>query len=115
MLLTGYRPPMTHATPDQPLLDGGIDVVVPTVGRASLSLLPERLVAEASPAIAGITLVDDRRHSDVEAAHAAGAIGVLVPNDRTRPGEVTGSPLVMPDLLAAVTLLALTPVPGAAR
>lgn len=53
--------------------------------------------------------------SDVDAAHAAGAIGVLVPNERTLDAEVLSAPLVMPDLLAAVRLLALRPTVGAAR
>ena len=43
--------------------------------------------------------------SDVEAAEAAGAIGVLVPTPVTRPEEVAGSRLVAADLTAAIRLL----------
>jgi HAD superfamily hydrolase (TIGR01662 family) len=43
--------------------------------------------------------------SDVEAAEAAGAVGVLVPTPVTRPEEVAGSRLVAADLAAAVRLL----------
>lgn len=43
--------------------------------------------------------------SDVEAAEAAGAVGVLVPTPLTRPEEVSSSRLVAPDLAGAVRLL----------
>jgi histidinol-phosphate phosphatase family protein len=43
--------------------------------------------------------------SDVEAARAAGARGILVPTERTRPEEVETAPEVVPDLRAAVDLL----------
>jgi D-glycero-D-manno-heptose 1,7-bisphosphate phosphatase len=43
--------------------------------------------------------------ADVDAAAAAGARGVLVPTERTRPEEVAAAPEVAPDLLAAVELL----------
>ena len=43
--------------------------------------------------------------SDVEAAEAAGAVGVLVPTPLTRPEEVSRSRLVAPDLAGAVRLL----------
>jgi D-glycero-D-manno-heptose 1,7-bisphosphate phosphatase len=43
--------------------------------------------------------------SDVEAAEAAGAVGVLVPTPVTLPAEVAGSRLVAADLAAAVRLL----------
>lgn len=40
--------------------------------------------------------------SDIGAALAAGATGVLVPTPVTRPDEVADAPIVHPDLLAAV-------------
>jgi D-glycero-D-manno-heptose 1,7-bisphosphate phosphatase len=43
--------------------------------------------------------------ADVEAARAAGARGVLVPTERTRPEEVRAAGEVAPDLEAAVDLL----------
>ncbi|WP_323960334.1 HAD-IIIA family hydrolase [Arthrobacter sp. JZ12] len=43
--------------------------------------------------------------SDVEAARAAGATGVLVPTDVTRQEEIDAAPLVAPDLAAAIGLL----------
>lgn len=43
--------------------------------------------------------------ADVEAAHAAGAVGILVANDRTRPEEVAAAPRTAPSLAAAVDLL----------
>lgn len=43
--------------------------------------------------------------SDLEAARAAGAAGILVPNPRTRPHEVDEAPVVAPDLGAAVDLV----------
>jgi HAD superfamily hydrolase (TIGR01662 family) len=43
--------------------------------------------------------------ADVLAAEAAGARGVLVPNGRTRPGEVLAAAVVVPDLAAAVDYL----------
>lgn len=43
--------------------------------------------------------------SDVEAAHAAGAVGVLVPTPVTRPEEVAAARLTAPDLATAVGLI----------
>jgi histidinol-phosphate phosphatase family protein len=43
--------------------------------------------------------------SDVEAARAAGAQGILVPTARTRPEEIAAAPEVAPDLGTAVDLL----------
>ncbi|HZA79288.1 MAG TPA: HAD-IIIA family hydrolase [Acidimicrobiales bacterium] len=43
--------------------------------------------------------------ADMEAARAAGAVGVLVPNARTLPAEVEAAPLVAPDFDRAVDLL----------
>ena len=43
--------------------------------------------------------------SDMEAALAVGARGVLVPTDETRAEEITAAPEVAPDLSAAVSLL----------
>ena len=43
--------------------------------------------------------------ADIEAARAAGARGVLVPNTATRPEEVAAAPEVAGDLAAAVDLL----------
>ncbi|WP_037640689.1 D-glycero-alpha-D-manno-heptose-1,7-bisphosphate 7-phosphatase [Streptomyces bicolor] len=40
--------------------------------------------------------------ADIQAAHAAGAQGVLVPNAATLPGEVEAAPSTAPDLLTAV-------------
>lgn len=48
--------------------------------------------------------------ADVEAAAAAGALGVLVPGPRTRAAEIAAAPLVAADFGAAVDLLL-----GAAR
>jgi histidinol-phosphate phosphatase family protein len=48
--------------------------------------------------------------ADVEAASAAGARGVLVPNAATRHDEVAGASEVAPDLGAAVDLLLGPPV-----
>ncbi|MFC4907183.1 HAD-IIIA family hydrolase [Actinomadura gamaensis] len=45
--------------------------------------------------------------ADVAAARAAGARGVLVPTDRTKPGEIDAAPEVAPDLAAAVDLVLL--------
>ncbi len=39
--------------------------------------------------------------ADMEAAERAGAHGILVPNDRTRPEETAAAPHVAPDLLTA--------------
>jgi histidinol-phosphate phosphatase family protein len=50
--------------------------------------------------------------SDVEAARAAGARGVLVPTERTRPEEVAAAPEVAPDLEAAIDLLLDGRTPG---
>jgi histidinol-phosphate phosphatase family protein len=52
--------------------------------------------------------------SDMEAARAAGARGVLVPTGRTRREEVEAAPVVAPDLIAAVELL-LGPAGGGGR
>jgi len=38
--------------------------------------------------------------SDIAAAQAAGAVGILVPTPQTRPDEVTAAPIVLPDLAA---------------
>lgn len=43
--------------------------------------------------------------SDMRAAAAAGAVGVLVPTSATRPDEVAAAPLVAPDILSAIELL----------
>ncbi|MEU6682814.1 HAD-IIIA family hydrolase [Streptomyces sp. NPDC046832] len=43
--------------------------------------------------------------ADVQAARAAGAAGVLVPNAATLPGEVESAPSTAPDLLTAVRRL----------
>lgn len=43
--------------------------------------------------------------SDMEAAAAAGARGVMVPTAFTRLGEILDAPALAPDLLAAVTFL----------
>ena len=43
--------------------------------------------------------------SDLDAARAAGARGILVPTQRTRPEEIKTAPEVAPDLVAAVDLL----------
>ncbi|WP_391662465.1 HAD hydrolase-like protein [Streptomyces vinaceusdrappus] len=40
--------------------------------------------------------------ADMEAAEHAGAHGILVPNDRTRPEETTAAAHVAPNLLTAV-------------
>jgi histidinol-phosphate phosphatase family protein len=50
--------------------------------------------------------------ADVEAARAAGARGVLVPTERTRPEEVADAAEVAPDLAAAVDLLIDGRLPG---
>jgi histidinol-phosphate phosphatase family protein len=50
--------------------------------------------------------------ADVEAARAAGARGILVPNARTRPAEVAAAAEVAPDLGAAVELLLDGRAPG---
>lgn len=66
------------------------------------------LVLQAAEALG----VDPRRvavvgdiGADIEAARAAGARGVLVPNQATRPEEVAAAPEVAGDLAAAVDLL----------
>lgn len=57
--------------------------------------------------------------SDVVAAQAAGATGVLVPTVDTRDAEVAAAPLVRPDLPAVVAWLAgagpVTPLPATGR
>ncbi|WP_370617873.1 HAD-IIIA family hydrolase [Mumia sp. Pv 4-285] len=45
--------------------------------------------------------------ADVEAARAAGARGILVPNDVTRPEEVAAATFVRPDLSSAVDAVVL--------
>jgi HAD superfamily hydrolase (TIGR01662 family) len=50
--------------------------------------------------------------ADVDAAVAAGARGLLVPNAATRKAEVLRSPEVAPDLAAAVALLLKAPSVG---
>jgi histidinol-phosphate phosphatase family protein len=66
------------------------------------------LVLRAAEALA----VDPRRcvvvgdiGADVEAARAAGARAILVPNDRTRPTEIEAAPECAPDLVTAVNML----------
>ncbi|OLB65920.1 MAG: haloacid dehalogenase [Actinobacteria bacterium 13_2_20CM_2_72_6] len=52
---------------------------------------------------------------DMVAAGAAGALGVLVPTEVTRPAEIAAAPVVMPDLAAAadwVLSRAFPPAPG---
>src|SRR5256714_9813402 len=52
---------------------------------------------------------------DMVAAGAAGALGVLVPTEGTRPAEIAAAPVVMPDLAAAadwVLSRAFPPAPG---
>jgi histidinol-phosphate phosphatase family protein len=51
--------------------------------------------------------------ADVEAARAAGARGVLVPNARTRRGEVDAAEELAPDLASAADLLLDGRLPGA--
>nr|WP_229674467.1 HAD-IIIA family hydrolase [Nakamurella endophytica] len=58
--------------------------------------------------------------ADVEAARAAGAVGVLVPTPVTRQAEIDAAPLVAADLAAAVELAldrtgGSRPVPGSVR
>ena len=53
----------------------------------------------------GRTVVVGDIGSDVAAADAAGAVGVLVPNGATRREEVEHAPLVAPDLASAVDAL----------
>jgi histidinol-phosphate phosphatase family protein len=50
--------------------------------------------------------------ADVEAARRAGARGVLVPTERTRPEEVAAAAEVAPDLEAAIALLLDGRTPG---
>jgi D-glycero-D-manno-heptose 1,7-bisphosphate phosphatase len=40
--------------------------------------------------------------ADVEAAHRAGALGILIPNGRTRPEEIAAAPIVAPTFVDAV-------------
>jgi hypothetical protein len=47
--------------------------------------------------------------ADVEAAEAAGAVGVLVPNERTRPAEVAAAARVAPTLDTALDRWVLLP------
>ncbi|GAA4813749.1 HAD family hydrolase [Streptomyces ziwulingensis] len=53
--------------------------------------------------------------ADVEAARRAGAHGILVPNARTRPAEISAAPRVAPDLRAAVRALLDGPPAGRVR
>jgi beta-phosphoglucomutase-like phosphatase (HAD superfamily) len=48
------------------------------------------------------TLVVGDIGADMEAAEAAGAAGLLIPNAATRPAEIAAARLVYPDLLTAV-------------
>lgn len=50
--------------------------------------------------------------ADTEAAERAGARGILVPNDRTRPQETAAAAHVAPDLLTAVRALLTGPPTG---
>jgi len=50
--------------------------------------------------------------ADTEAAERAGAHGILVPNDRTRPAETAAAAHVAPDLLTAVRALVSGPPRG---
>lgn len=50
--------------------------------------------------------------ADTEAAARAGARGILVPNDRTRPQETAAAAHVAPDLLTAVRALLTGPPTG---
>ncbi|GGQ78927.1 hypothetical protein GCM10010216_46020 [Streptomyces flaveolus] len=50
--------------------------------------------------------------ADVEAARRAGAHGILVPNERTRPEETAAADHVAPDLLTAVRALLTGPPKG---
>ncbi|WP_420705891.1 HAD-IIIA family hydrolase [Streptomyces sp. NRRL F-5065] len=50
--------------------------------------------------------------ADIEAAERAGARGVLVPNDRTRPAETSAADHVAPDLPTAVRALLTADTPG---
>ncbi|MFK0068512.1 D-glycero-alpha-D-manno-heptose-1,7-bisphosphate 7-phosphatase [Streptomyces sp. NPDC091046] len=50
--------------------------------------------------------------ADTEAAERAGARGILVPNDRTRPEETAAAAHVAPDLLTAVRTLVTGPPTG---
>ncbi|MFE6222495.1 MULTISPECIES: HAD family hydrolase [unclassified Streptomyces] len=48
--------------------------------------------------------------SDMDAARAAGASGVLVPTDVTRPAEIAAAPRTAPDLPTAVRIALDTPL-----
>ncbi|MFI8825056.1 D-glycero-alpha-D-manno-heptose-1,7-bisphosphate 7-phosphatase [Streptomyces sp. NPDC053431] len=50
--------------------------------------------------------------SDMGAARAAGAHGVLVPTPATLPAEIAAAPRTAPDLRAAVRIALETPLPG---
>src|ERR671932_2002294 len=66
------------------------------------------LVKQAAEALGvdpGACVVVGDTGADVEAAGAAGAVGVLVPNPATRQQEVVAAPLVAADLGAAVDLV----------
>jgi len=60
---------------------------------ASLGVQPERCAVIGDIA------------ADIQAAAAAGARGVLVPNERTLPAEVAQAPETAPDLRTAVEML----------
>ncbi|WP_435808616.1 D-glycero-alpha-D-manno-heptose-1,7-bisphosphate 7-phosphatase [Streptomyces afghaniensis] len=62
----------------------------------------------------GRTVVIGDIGADVEAAHAAGARGILVPTTATRPEESAAADTTAADLLAAVRL-ALDPAPAGAQ
>jgi len=66
--------------------------------------LVTRAAAALGVAPAECALIGDTG-ADVEAARAAGARGVLVPNAATRAEEIAAASEVAPDLSAAVALL----------
>jgi phosphoglycolate phosphatase-like HAD superfamily hydrolase len=53
--------------------------------------------------------------SDMEAAAAAGARGILVPTPLTRASEVAAARELAPDLASALALLTGSPLPGGRR
>lgn len=61
--------------------------------------------AEALGVDPGTAIVVGDIGTDVEAAHSAGAVGILVPTAHTRPAEIASAPWVAPDLAAAVDLI----------
>lgn len=60
----------------------------------------------------GDCVVVGRTGADVEAARRAGAHGILVPTDGTRPQETAGAEHVAPDALTAVRALLTGPPQG---